>query len=166
MSLFRLRKWRPIACLFVANVIMPYNLAAAADLETKTLPSALLKQVNQLVDTDTPRLEAMFKDLHQHPEIAFTEVRTAAIVVKELKALGFTVTEGIGKTGVVGVLKNGSGPTVWFRADMDANSVKEATGLSYAAKNKQRLPDGSEIDVMHACGHDAHVTCHMDAWHG
>lgn len=158
MSLFRLRKWRPIACLFVANVVMPYNLAAAADLETKTLPSALLKQVNQLVDTDTPRLEAMFKDLHQHPEIAFTEVRTAAIVVKELKALGFTVTEGIGKTGVVGVLKNGSGPTVWFRADMDANSVKEATGLSYAAKNKQRLPDGSEIDVMHACGHDAHVT--------
>lgn len=108
MSLFRLRKWRQIACLFVANFVMPYNLAAA-DVETKALPSALLKQVNQLVDTDTPRLEAMFKDLHQHPEIAFTEVRTAAIVAKELKALGFTVTEGIGKTGVVEVLKNGPG---------------------------------------------------------
>ena len=96
--------------------------------------------------------------LHQHPEIAFTEKRTAAIVAKNLKELGFTVTEGVGQTGVVGVLKNGPGPTVWFRADMDSNSVRETTGLPYAAKAKQRLADGSEIDVMHACGHDAHVT--------
>lgn len=107
---------------------------------------------------DTARLTAVFNDLHEHPEIAFTETRTAAIVAKDLKALVFTVTEGVGKTGVVGVLKNGPGPTVWFRADMDANSVREATGLPYAAKAKQKLADGSEIDVMHACGHDAHVT--------
>ncbi|WP_435135282.1 amidohydrolase [Plesiomonas shigelloides] len=100
----------------------------------------------------------MYKDLHQHPELAFTETRTAAIVSAELKKLGFTVTEGIGKTGVVGVLKNGEGPTVWYRADMDANAVREAVDLPYAAKNKQRQPDGSEVDVMHACGHDAHVT--------
>ncbi|HAD42659.1 amidohydrolase [Plesiomonas shigelloides] len=84
--------------------------------------------------------------------------RTAAIVSAELKKLGFTVTEGIGKTGVVGVLKNGEGPTVWYRADMDANTVREAVDLPYAAKNKQRQPDGSAVDVMHACGHDAHVT--------
>lgn len=122
------------------------------------LPKPLLEKVNSLIDEDTPRLVTIFKDLHQHPEIAFTETRTAGIVAKELTALGFTVTTGIGKTGVVGVLKNGAGPTVWFRADMDANSIKEETNLPYAAVNKQRLEDGSEIDVMHACGHDAHVT--------
>jgi amidohydrolase len=120
--------------------------------------SALTAKVSAAVDADTPRLVAIFKDLHQHPEIAFTEVRTAGIVAKELKSLGYEVTTGIGKTGVVGVLKNGPGPTLWFRADMDSNSVKEVTGLPYAATARQRLADGSEIDVMHACGHDAHVT--------
>jgi amidohydrolase len=122
------------------------------------LSEALIAKVNSAIDADAARLTALFKDLHQHPEIAFTETRTAAIVAKNLKALGFTVTEGVGKTGVVGVLKNGPGPTVWFRADMDSNAVHEATGLPYAATIKQRLADGSEIDVMHACGHDAHVT--------
>jgi amidohydrolase len=122
------------------------------------LPIPLITKVKAVVDADTPRLTAIFKDLHQHPEIAFTETRTAAIIAKDLKSLGYTVTEGIGKTGVVGVLKNGPGPTLWFRADMDANAVREATGLPYAATAKQRLADGSEIDVMHACGHDAHVT--------
>jgi amidohydrolase len=128
---------------------------------TETGPSigaALIEKVNAAVDADVPRLVAIFKDLHQHPEIAFTETRTASIVAKDLRALGFTVTEGIGATGVVGVLANGTGPTVWFRADMDSNSVHETTGLPYAAPSKQRLSDGSEIDVMHACGHDAHVT--------
>ena len=122
------------------------------------ISAALISKVNAAIDADTPHLIAVFKDLHQHPEIAFTEKRTAAIVVKELRSLGFAVTEGIGQTGVVGVLKNGPGPTIWFRADMDSNSVREATGLPYAATTKQRLTDGSEIDVMHACGHDAHVT--------
>ena len=119
---------------------------------------ALIAKVSAGVDADTPRLVAMFKDLHQHPEIAFTEVHTAGVVANELKSLGYEVTTGIGKTGVVGVLKNGPGPTLWFRADMDSNSVHEATGLPYAATAKQKLADGSEIDVMHACGHDAHVT--------
>ena len=122
------------------------------------ISAALLSRVNSVIDADTARLIAVFKDLHEHPEIGFTEKRTAAIVSKELKASGFAVTEGVGKTGVVGVLKNGPGPTLWFRADMDSNSVHETTGLPYAATTKQRLEDGSEIDVMHACGHDAHVT--------
>lgn len=122
------------------------------------LPAALIGKVNALVDADTPRLVEIFKDLHQHPELAFTETRTAAIVAKNFRDLGFEVTEGVGKTGVVGVLKNGAGPTVWFRADMDCNAVREKTGLPYAATAKQRLADGSETDVMHACGHDAHVT--------
>ena len=123
-----------------------------------TLPPDLIAAVNGHVDADTARLVEIFKDLHQHPEIAYTEVRTAAIVAKNFRALGYEVTEGIGKTGVVGVLKNGAGPTVWFRADMDSNSVRETTGLPWAATERQRLADGSEIDVMHACGHDAHVT--------
>lgn len=118
----------------------------------------LVDKVNATVDADSARLTAIFKDLHQNPEISFTEVRTAGVVAKELRTLGFTVTTGIGKTGVVGVFKNGSGPTLWFRADMDANAVKEETGLSYASKMKQKLADGSEVDAMHACGHDAHVT--------
>jgi amidohydrolase len=123
-----------------------------------TPSTALIAKVSATVDADAPRLVTIFKDLHQHPEIAFTEVRTADVVAKELKSLGYEVTTAIGKTGVVGVLKNGPGPTLWFRADMDSNSVHEATGLPYAATAKQKLADGSEIDVMHACGHDAHVT--------
>jgi amidohydrolase len=119
---------------------------------------ALITKVNTTIDADTARLTEIFKDLHQNPELAFTETRTAAIVAKELTNLGFAVTTGIGKTGVVGVLKNGPGKTLWFRADMDANAVREETGLPYAAKTPQKQADGSEVSVMHACGHDAHVT--------
>lgn len=136
--------------------------AAALALATPALAAApspeLIAKVSAAIDADAARLTAIFKDLHQHPEIAFTEARTSGIVAKELKALGFEVTTGVGKTGVVGVFKNGPGPTLWFRADMDSNSVLEATGLPWAATQPQRLADGSEIPVMHACGHDAHTT--------
>jgi hippurate hydrolase len=132
-------------------------LAATAPAHAAPSPE-LIAKVTAAVEADTPRLTAIFKDLHQHPEIAFTETRTAGVAARELKALGFEVTTGIGKTGVVGVFRNGPGPTLWFRGDMDSNSVLEATGLPWAATQPQRLPDGSEIPVMHACGHDAHVT--------
>ena len=136
----------------LAALVLAGSAAAAA-------PSPeLVARLDAVVAADAPRLTAIFKDLHQHPEIAFTETRTAAIVARELKALGFDVTTRIGKTGVVGVLKNGPGKTLWFRADMDSNSVSEATGLPWAATRPQRLADGSDIPVMHACGHDAHVT--------
>jgi hippurate hydrolase len=143
------------------------TLAATSEAATQPAPAAqgapalpgdLIDKINQLVDADTPRLVEMFKDLHQHPEIGFAEIRTAKIVASSLRELGFAVTEGIGRTGVVGVMQNGPGPVVWSRADMDANSVKETTGLAYAARERQKFDDGSEIDVMHACGHDAHVT--------
>lgn len=136
-------------------------LGAAAPLQASAsapLPPEVIAEVGRLVDADAERLTAIFKDFHQHPELGFTEVRTAGIVAKELRALGFEVTEGIAKTGVVAVLRNGEGPTLWFRADMDANGIKEETGLPYAPKAKQRLPSGVEVDVMHACGHDAHTT--------
>ncbi|MGB8222484.1 MAG: amidohydrolase [Polyangiales bacterium] len=160
MKLYIARK--PILLQLTLSTLL---LAATGTLTRASSPSPaapldaeLIARVDAFVDRDVARLTAIFKDLHRHPEIAFTETRTAAIVAKELSALGFSVTEGIGKTGVVGVLENGPGPTLWFRADMDANAVRETTGLPYAATAKQRLPDGSEIDVMHACGHDAHVT--------
>jgi hippurate hydrolase len=150
----------PLAHFATAVVLAVAALATQAQPApaVAVLPAALIASVSRAVDADSARLTAIFKDLHQHPEIGFTETRTAAIVARDLKALGFSVTEGVGKTGVVGVLKNGPGPTVWFRADMDANAVRETTGLPYAAPARQRLADGSEIDVMHACGHDAHVT--------
>lgn len=135
--------------------LIPAATPAATD---TPISAALIAKVNTAVDEATRRLTAIFKDLHPRPEIGVTETRTAAIRAMDLKALGFSVTEGIGKAGLVGVLRNGPGPTVWLRADMVSNSVREAKGLPDAATAKQRLADGSEIDVMDACGHDAHVT--------
>ncbi|QKJ65226.1 amidohydrolase [Flavobacterium sp. M31R6] len=99
----------------------------------------------------------MFKDIHANPELGFMEVRTAAIVAKELKALGFEVKTGIGKTGVVGILKNGIGPVVMYRADMDCNSVQETTGVAYANNKLVKNRAGEDVPAMHACGHDAHT---------
>lgn len=108
-------------------------------------------------------LAAVYRDLHQHPELSFQEHRTAGIVAEALSALGLTVTTGIGRTGVVGVLENGAGPTVLLRADMDGLPVLEATGLPYASTARGIDPDGHEVPVMHACGHDVHVTCLLGA---
>ncbi len=141
-----------------ARTSLALTIAALTAPAAAAPSAALVAKVSAAVDAGTPRLTAIFKDIHQHPELAFTEVHTAAIIARELKSLGFSVTTGIGKTGVVGVLKNGAGSTLWFRADMDANGVREMTGLPYAATARQKMPDGSEADVMHACGHDAHVT--------
>jgi amidohydrolase len=115
-------------------------------------------QVKQMAYADSLRLVEMYIDLHQNPELGFMEVRTSVIIAKELKALGYEVITGIAKTGVVGILKNGAGPIVMYRADMDCNSVKEITGLPYASTKTMKKEDGTEVPVMHACGHDAHVT--------
>lgn len=115
-------------------------------------------KVDNLVKADSARLIAIFKDLHANPELGFMETRTAGIVEKELKALGFKTISGIGKTGVVGILENGSGPVVMYRADMDCNAVKETTGVPYASTKVVKKDDGTETPVMHACGHDAHTT--------
>lgn len=100
-----------------------FGLAMAAPAAAGVPSPDLIARASAAITADAPRLTAIFKDFHQHPEIAFTETRTAGIVAKELRALGYAVTTGIGKTGVVGVLRHGPGPTLWFRADMDANSV-------------------------------------------
>jgi hippurate hydrolase len=109
---------------------------------------------------DDPRadLRALYKDLHAHPELAFAEHRTAAIAAERLDAAGFTVTTGIGGTGVAGVLRNGDGPAVMLRADMDALPLREETGLDYASDVVATDSRGERTHVMHACGHDMHVT--------
>ena len=99
--------------VMLGSVLLASSGIYAQDGAQPAVSEKLIAKVNAVVDADTARLTAIFKDLHQHPEIAFTETRTAGIVAKDLKSLGFTVTEGIGKTGVVGMLKNGPGPTVW-----------------------------------------------------
>jgi amidohydrolase len=108
-------------------------------------------------------LENIYRDLHEHPELAFAEHRTAGIVAERLEALGFEVTTGVGRTGVVGILRNGPGPTALLRADMDALPVEEETGLPYSSKATGTGADGVETPVMHACGHDVHVTCLLGA---
>lgn len=108
-------------------------------------------------------LAAVYRDLHAHPELSFQEHRTAGIVADALEGLGLAVTTGIGGTGVVGVLENGDGPTVLLRADMDGLPVEEATGLPYASTARATDPDGADVPVMHACGHDVHVTCLLGA---
>jgi hippurate hydrolase len=104
------------------------------------------------------QLGALFVDFHKNPELSFKENRTAKIMAQQLRAAGATVTEGVGGTGVVGVMKNGAGPVVLVRADMDGLPVEEKSGLSYASKARQTGVDGLEAPVMHACGHDVHIT--------
>jgi metal-dependent amidase/aminoacylase/carboxypeptidase family protein len=103
-----------------------------------------------------PELEALYTDVHAHPELSMQETRTAGLAAERLRA-DYHVTTAIGKTGVVGLLRNGAGPTVMLRADMDALPVEEATGLPYASRIKVTDRDGKSVPVMHACGHDMHV---------
>jgi amidohydrolase len=112
---------------------------------------------------DLADLAGIYRDLHAHPELAFAEHRTAGIVAARLRDLGYQTTVGVGRTGVVGVLANGDGPTVLLRADMDALPVLERTGLDYASAERASNGDGTDVPVMHACGHDAHVTCLLGA---
>jgi amidohydrolase len=120
--------------------------------------------------------EDFYRHLHQQPELSHQEHHTAAEVAKRLGSFGYQVHQGVGGTGVIGVLRNGDGPTVLLRADMDALPVREETGLPYASTVTARDLDGNEVPVMHACGHDVHVTCLLGAsalladarhdWHG
>jgi amidohydrolase len=105
-----------------------------------------------------PDLEALYKDVHSHPELSMQETRTAGLAADRLRAAGYDVTTGIGKTGVVGVLRNGDAPTVMLRADMDALPVEEATGLPYASTAMVTDREGKTTPVSHMCGHDMHVT--------
>jgi amidohydrolase len=110
-----------------------------------------------------PWQEDFYRDLHQNPELSHQEHTTAAGVAERLREFGYDVHEGIGGTGVVGILSNGDGPTVLLRADIDALPVKEDTGLPYASTRTTADADGTEVSVMHACGHDVHTACLLGA---
>ncbi|MGB8806089.1 MAG: M20/M25/M40 family metallo-hydrolase, partial [Chthoniobacterales bacterium] len=143
------------------NVCLFFALLFAAE-----LPTSAQQTPQQLADAELPSLLTIYKDIHTHPELSTQEQRTAALFAKELKAAGYDVTENVGKYenadqkcyGVVGLLKNGDGPVVLVRTDLDALPVQEETGLPYASKVTTKNEKGDEVHVMHACGHDAHVS--------
>ena len=128
------------------------------------------------IDADYASLNALYQDLHRHPELSLMEVQTASRIAAELRTAGFEVTEHFGGTGVVGVLKNGPGPTLMIRTELDALPVAEETGLPYASKVRVTDLSGHDVPVMHACGHDLHMTVFTgtarllaglrDRWHG
>src|SRR5688500_15473133 len=128
--------------------------------------SAQQSSLDAMIARDIPSLLTTYKTLHAAPELSHREEKTAAFVAGELRKLGFTVTERIGKFqnaqwtgyGLVGVLKNGSGPTVLVRTELDALPVEEKTGVPYASQVKAKNDAGVEVSVMHACGHDIHMT--------
>ena len=140
--------------------------------------------LQSLADAELPSLLTIYKDVHSHPELSAHEERTAALVAKELRAAGCEVTEHFGSYddpklkayGVIGVMKNGDGPTVLVRTDADALPVEEETGLPYASKVVVKNDDGRDVHVMHACGHDTHIAAFIgtarslgklkDQWHG
>jgi hippurate hydrolase len=134
--------------------------------------SPLDKQISSVL----PDAQALYLDLHQHPELSSHETRTAAELANRLRTLGYEVTEHVGGNGVVAILKNGSGPTVMLRTELDALPVEEKTGLPYASKVRAKDDSGRDVGVMHACGHDVHMAAlfgtasimahNKDSWHG
>jgi hippurate hydrolase len=152
----------------------------------RTLAYVLLLSANALaaapallessIEKALPASEALYLDLHQNPELSFHETRTAAKIADHLRSLGYEVTTGVGRTGVVAVLKNGSGPTVMLRTELDALPIEEQTGVAYASKAKTLNDVGLEVPVMQACGHDLHMASlvgtatvmaqNRQVWHG
>ncbi|MDB5405896.1 MAG: amidohydrolase [Rhodospirillales bacterium] len=152
-----------------ALALLPGAALAALDV------GAVKPKIESTVAAAYPHLDALYKDIHEHPELGFMEVETAAKLAKEMRGLGFEVTEKIGKTGLVAILKNGPGPTVMVRTELDALPMEEKTGLPYASKAKATW-NGAQTFVAHSCGHDIHMASWVgtatillamkDRWHG
>src|SRR3984885_223163 len=143
----------------LASVALCSVLALPAHAE---LDVARLKQtIESSFETDYPRLDALYKDIHAHPELAFQEEKTAAKLAAEMRTIGFEVTEKVGKTGLVALYKNGDGPTIMVRTELDALPMEEKTGLPYASRDKT-IWQGRETFVDHSCGHDIQ----MASWVG
>ena len=154
------------AALCVATVV-----PVQAEIDVIRLKAA----IETSVEADYPKLDALYKEIHAHPELAFEEVKTAARLAAEMRALGFEVTEKVGKTGLVAIYKNGDGPTIMVRTELDALPMEEKTGLAYASRDKTTW-NGRETFVAHSCGHDIHMASWVgtaktlvglkDQWHG
>ena len=144
--------------MFIYRILILLLLTSIAFAQNST--------VDSLINKEYPSLESLYKDLHTHPELSYDEVNTSAKIAEELRKLGFEVTEKFGKYldpkrtsyGIVAVMKNGSGPTVMVRTDLDGLPMEEKTGLPYASKAKGKNDEGLEVPVMHGCGHDMHMT--------
>src|SRR5436853_1138545 len=121
------------------------------------LPTSSIAEVLAGLRETSSWQERVYKEIHAHPELSFQETKTATLVASKLKEFGYEVLEGVGRTGVVGILRNGGGQTVLARADMDALPVRENTGLPYASTLTAVDDEGNTVSVAHACGHDAHV---------
>ena len=144
---------------------------AHAEIDAISLKAA----IEASVESDYPKLDALYKEIHAHPEIAFEEVKTAARLAAEMRALGFEVTEKVGKTGLVAIYRNGDGPTIMVRTELDALPMEEKTGLAYASHDKT-IWNGRETFVAHSCGHDIHMASWVgtaktlvglkEQWHG
>src|SRR3954467_13810334 len=133
------------------------RLALFAMLLLATLAPA--QDLQKLVDQQYAQLESLYLDFHRAPELSLAEEKTAKKLADELRSAGYDVTENVGKHGVVAILKNGEGKTLMIRTDLDALPVKEATGAEYASTVTTKTSDGQDAPVMHACGHDMHITC-------
>ncbi len=140
------------------RTLRPALLAALTCLGPQLRSAPVAPDTGSRIDAEYPSLSALYTDLHTHPELSLMEEKTSAKVAAELRSAGFEVTEKFGGTGVVGVLRNGPGPTLLIRTDMDALPVKEDTGLPYASTVRTLNLSGTEVPVMHACGHDIHMT--------
>ena len=134
------------------------RLLASAALIAIATPAAAQSPLRAEVQAQIPSLMDLYREMHANPELSGQEVQSAARMAREARALGFEVTEGVGGHGVVAVMRNGPGPVLLIRADMDGLPVTEATGLPFASQVRVRQADGSETGVMHACGHDTHMT--------
>jgi hippurate hydrolase len=152
MARFKTGLTKRVAIGALAAALAAAGAADSAGMDAPTIKAAVDRQL----DLDYPALDALYKDLHSHPELGFQEVRTAAKLAAEMRAIGFEVTEHVGKTGLVAIYKNGSGPTVLVRTELDALPMQETTGLAYASR-AQQLWEGKESFVDHSCGHDIHM---------
>jgi hippurate hydrolase len=156
-----------VSAALCAATLLPVH----AEMDVISLKAA----IEASVEGDYPKLDALYKDIHAHPELAFEEVKTAAKLAAEMRALGFDVTEKVGRTGLVAIYKNGDGPTIMVRTELDALPMEEKTGLAYASRDKTNW-NGRETFVAHSCGHDIHMASWVgtaktlvglkDQWHG
>jgi hippurate hydrolase len=155
---------------------MKHIATLAAALLATTAAPVHADPIRDRIASEMPSLMAIYRDLHQHPELSFQEVRSAKIMADAARAAGFEVTEKVGKTGVVAVMRNGPGPVVLIRADMDGLPIEEQTGLPFASKARGVSTAGVESGIMHGCGHDTHMAgwigaaralaAHKDKWSG
>lgn len=140
------------------KTILSFSIVLVMLFSSRAADKTLREQVQAQVTQDYAYLQALYKYLHTHPELSFKEEETGKRIAQELRTAGLEVTDHVGGHGVAGVLRNGAGPTVLLRTDLDALPVKEQTGLEYASKARQLDQAGKEVDVMHACGHDMHMS--------